>query len=83
MKLTKKQREEIAKLETTHDAALEAGRLYHKDNLELLLVEVHWHANRVYDQREHEVNAFIAGFVSARRARDEYLREQTSSEATV
>jgi hypothetical protein len=83
MRLTNKQRDAIARFEAAHDAALEAGRLYHKNNLELLLVEVHWHANRVYDQREHEVNAFIAGFISARRSRDEYLREQKSPEATV
>jgi hypothetical protein len=76
MRLTKKQREAIAKFEAAHEAAVEAGRLYHKDNLELLLVEVYWHANRVYDQRDNEVNAFIAGFINARRARDEYLREQ-------
>jgi len=60
------------------EMAFDAGADYHQANPELILVEVLRYANRIYSQ-VHEVGAFYDGFMSARRVRDEYLREKRNA----
>lgn len=57
------------------EIARDAGWAHFKKNPDLMLIEVHRHANRLYGEH-YEPAAFVEGYTMARAQRDAFLQEQ-------
>ena len=77
--MTKKPTKKQLQRELDIEAARDAGRGWHKDHVEQVLVDVHRHASKVYDKDglgKAFVIAFVEGFTQARLRRDAWLQEK-------
>ena len=74
-RITERQHQQLAELKAAEERAFEAGEQFHRDNVEEILSAIWRYASRIYDNRSL-VDAFVAGFMSARHRRDDYLKEK-------
>lgn len=76
--MTKKEREASAARHAEETVAREAGRDFFEKRPDLMLVEVHRYANRLYEQHYMPM-AFAEGYQARRRQRDEYHAEMKAA----
>lgn len=77
-----KEREASAARHAEEAVAREAGRDFFEKRPDLMLVEVHRYASRLYEQH-YLPGAFAEGYQSARRQHDEYLAEKRAADKVV